>query len=529
MISLLTHSYFALFLIISLGIILGHLKVRGISLDISAVIFIALFLGHFGITIPADFEKIGLLLFIFTIGIQAGPGFFDAFRKRGRQLILAALALITTAVGTTLIFAVLFKVNFKIAVGLFTGALTSTPGLAAAIESTKSPLASIGYGIAYPFGVIGVILFVRLIPRVFKIDLHKEEADFEQETRADYPQLINQNFQVENVNIEGKSIGELAVNTMTGATISRVLHGEEAGIATVDTVLHVGDVIKAVGSQEAMKRVRLLIGRPTEKEIPLSRNYEVQWILVTNKEVVNKTIGQLNLSGYYNATVTRIRRSGIDISPRARSQIRFGDKLMIACSHENMPRVAQLLGNEDKRLSETDFLPIALGIVLGILVGKINIPLFGGVSFSPGMTGGVLMVALVLSRVGKTGPIIWSMSGTANQLLRQLGLLFFLAAVGTEAGQHLTTTLAEYGPKLFLVGALITLIPMFVGLLVGRYLFRMNFLTLLGVLTGSMTSTPGLAAIDPMTDCNAPHLGYATVYPIALVGMIIGAQIIGKL
>lgn len=522
-------SYFALFLIISLGIILGRVKIKGISLDLSAVIFVALFLGHFGIVIPNVFQKIGLLLFIFTIGIQAGPGFFGSFRKQGLQLIFVALSLIISGSLVTLLLAMLFDIDFKLAVGIFAGAFTSTPGLAAAIDSSKSVLASIGYGIAYPFGVIGVILFVRLAPRFLNIDLKNSERRYEQAMHADFPEIFSRNFIVENSNIDGRTIGELELLNMTRASFSRVKHKGLTGTPTADTKLYQGDLIKAVGDRKALERVKLLIGKPTKEEIPLSSGYDAQWVLVTNKKIVNKTLAFLNLRAYYNATVTRIRRSGIEISPKAQSHIRFGDRLMIACDKENMNRVIELLGNDDKRLSETDFLPIALGIVIGILFGKLRIPLFGDVIFCPGITGGVLITAIVLSRIGKTGPIIWSMSGPANQLLRQLGLLFFLAAVGTEAGVHLADTIVEYGPKLFLIGIFITLIPMIVGVLIGRYVFKMNFLTLLGVITGSMTSTPGLAAVDPMTECNAPHVAYATVYPVALVIIILCAQILGRL
>ncbi|MCI0514305.1 transporter [candidate division KSB1 bacterium] len=525
----LTTSYGALFLIISLGIILGRFEIKGLALDLSGVIFIALVLGHFGFTLPADFQKIGLLLFIFTIGIQSGPGFFESFRKYGIQLIIVTISLIFTGALVTVLLAWIFQVDFKLAVGLFTGALTSTPGLAAAVESSKSVLASIGYGIAYPFGVIGVILFVRLLPRILKIDLKNSAQEYFQEARADYPTLNNQNFVVENVNLDGKSIGELHIAKMTCATISRVMHNGMAITPSPETKLYLGDLIKAVGDAPALERVTYLIGKPTTAEIPLSSPYDVQWVLVTNRDVVNKRLIQLHLTANYNATVTRIRRSGIDIAPMPLSQLHFGDRLMIACDKENMRLVTRLLGNEDKRLSETDFLPIALGIVLGILVGAIEVPLFGGLTFSPGMTGGVLTVALILSRIGKTGPIIWSMSGPANQLMRQLGLLFFLAAVGTDAGAHLAEILRQNGLLFFVIGIVITLVPMFVAWILGHYVFKMNFLTLLGVITGGMTSTPGLAAIDPMTECNAPHVGYAAVYPLAMVLVIICSQIIGRL
>jgi putative transport protein len=519
-------NYLALFLIITLGFILGKVKIRGISLDISAIIFVALLFGHFGVELPADFQYLGLILFIFTIGIQAGPGFFQSFKLQGAKIISVALILVFVAALTAFVLMFALDINHKIAVGLLTGALTSTPGLAAAIDSTKSSLASIGYGVAYPFGVLGVILFVRILPRLLRIDLEKEEQEIEKSHKTVFPEIFNKYFRVENPNVFGKSIGFLNIRTMTGASISRVKHLEEAITPTAQTVLEEGDIIKAVGTSNALNKIELLIGKPVNVEIPLGDNYEIQSILVTNKDVVNKTIGQLNLLANYSATITRIRRSGIDIAPNVSSEIKFGDKLLIACHKEHMKAVSRLFGNEDKKLSDTDFFPIAAGIVLGILVGKINIVFSPEFSFSPGLSGGILFVALILGNLGKTGPIVWSMSATANQLLRQLGLFFFLASVGTQAGAHLVETFQTYGFKLFLTGAAITILPMMTGALVGHYIFKINIFALLGIITGGMTSTPGLAAIDPMTRNNMPHVAYATVYPVAMVAIMIFVQIL---
>jgi len=522
---LLTNSYFALFLIVALGFILGRIKIAGLSLDVSAVIFVALIFGHYGILIPKDFQYLGLVLFIFTIGIQAGPGFFESFKKEGRQLSAFAGLLIVVAAVVTLLIIEVFGVNTNIAVGLFTGALTSTPGLAAAIDYTGSPLASIGYGVGYPFGVIGVILFIRFLPRLLRSSVKDAEAEYQSKLKEEFPEILRRNFVVENENVIGKSIGSLRIRFMTKAVVSRILHEGVAVTPSAETVLNKGDIIKAVGTEEALRNVELLIGLPTEQEVPLDPNYDVRSVLVTNKEVVNKTIGQLNLLHTYNATITRIRRSGINISPSPSSKLRFGDKLVVASSKANMEIVSRIFGNDQKRLSDTDILPVALGIILGVLVGKISINL-GSFSFSAGLTGGVLIVALVLSRIGKTGPVLWTMTGSANQLLRQLGLLLFLASVGTGAGAEIVETFDQYGVELFLYGAAITLVPMVVAALVGKWLLKMNILGLMGAISGSMTSTPGLAAADSMTDSNAHSIAYATVYPVGMVLLIIFVQLI---
>ncbi|WP_320111266.1 TrkA C-terminal domain-containing protein [Draconibacterium orientale] len=522
---LLGNSYFALFVIIALGFIVGRIKVFGLSLDVSAVIFVALVFGHYGVVIPKDFQYLGLVLFIFTIGIQAGPGFFESFKKEGRQLAgFASLLIVLASVITVLIISV-FKIDPNIAVGLLTGSLTSTPGLAAAIDYTGSPLASIGYGVGYPFGVIGVILFIRFLPKILGTSIAKAEEEHLAVLKDEFPEVVKRNFVVENENVVGKTIGELRIRFMTKAVVSRVVHEGVAVTPTPNTLLLKGDLIKAVGTEEALKNVELLIGPQTEQEISIDAKYDVRTVLVTNKEVVNKTVGQINLLNTYGATITRIRRAGINIVPSPGSKLQFGDKLMIAGSRANMDMVSKIFGNDQKRLSDTDILPVALGIILGVLVGKISIAM-GTFSFSLGLTGGVLVVALVLSRIGKTGPILWTMTGAANQLVRQFGLLLFLAAVGTGAGQKIVETFNQYGIELFLYGGAITIFPMIVAGILGKYFFKMNILTLLGAISGSMTSTPGLAAADSMTDTNAHSIAYATVYPVAMVLLIICVQLI---
>jgi putative transport protein len=520
-------GYFALFLIICLGFIIGNINIKGISLDISAIIFVALLFGHLGVSLPDILGNIGLVLFIYTIGIQAGPGFFGSFKEQGRNLIILSIVIVVSATLLTLGSILIFNIDVPIAIGILSGSLTSTPGLAAAIETTQSPLSSIGYGIAYPFGVIGVILFVRLYPRLFRVDIQKAEEVYEIASKAGFEEIITSNYIVDHESVLGKSIGELRVRAITQAVISRVMQNGEASTPTQKTILNKGDYIKVVGTKEALRRVELLIGHKTDFEIPLGKNHEVQSVLVTNKEVVNKHLGEFDLRGNYNATITRVRRSGIDLTPNPSLRLQFGDKVMVACSKDNMKQVMSLFGNNDKKLSDTDFFPVAAGIVLGILLGKFSISFGDSFTFKLGLTGGILIVAMIMGRIGKTGKVLWTMTGNANHLLRQLGLMLFLASVGTKAGATLVETYAIYGAKLFLIGGIITLIPMLFAVLVSHLFLNINPLSLLGALTGSMTSTPGLAAVDPMTDSNAPSIAYATVYPIAMVLLIICVQLLG--
>ena len=532
---LLTQDYFVLFLVIGLGIAIGKIKIKGIYFDLSAVIFVALFFGYLynlyevEFNLPPVIQNIGLVLFIYTIGMQAGPTFFTSFREEGSKLMLLAGVTVISGAIVAIAVSYIYGVDMKMMTGLLTGALTSTPGLAAAIQSSHSPLASIGYGIAYPFGVLGVILFVKLSPKVFRVSIKNEEDRFKRKAIAYTPTILNRNFIISNENINGKTLKELNIRFMTKANISRIMKPNHNSIVpTPETILKTGDMVKAVGTENALKRIEVLLGHPTDKKIPRSGSYDIKWYVVSNKGVVNKTLQELNLLDNYLATVTRIRRSSIDLSPRPSTRMRYGDKLLVSCSKGNVHAVTRLFGDSLKRVGETSFLPVAFGIVIGIILGSINIPI-GQLNFNLGLTGGVLLTALFLSWKGKTGPVIWNLSGPANQVLRHFGLLLFLTPVGIKAGESLTIAIEMHGYILFVYGALITLVPMFTTVIIGRYILKLNLLSILGALAGGMTSTPGLSSTDSMTESNAPQIAYATVYPFALVLIIVIAEIMGVL
>jgi len=534
-ISLLTKNYFVLFLVIGLGIAVGKINFRGVKFELSAVIFVALLFGYLydkyniSFSIPPIIQDVGLVLFIYTIGMQAGPSFFSAFKDQGVKLIALAAIIVLTGGGLAVLISFAYGVDMRMAIGLFTGALTSTPGLAAAIEATHSPLASIGYGIAYPFGVLGVILFIKISPKLFRVDLKREEEQFRNQSLSKVPPVTNQTFVVTNKNIDGKSLAELNIRFMTKANISRIMRKNgELVIPSTEASLYEGDLVKAVGTEDALKRMEVLIGKPTKKIIPQSGNLEIKWYVVSNEHVVNKSLAELNLIGNYHATITRIRRSSIDLSPQPSTRLRYGDKVLVSVFKGNAQILTSLLGDSIKHISETSFLPVSFGIVLGILLGAITIPL-GNLHFKLGLTGGVLLTSLFLSWKGKTGPIIWNLSGPANQLLRQMGLLLFLTPVGIRAGEHLTSAIAAHGLSLFVFGIILTLVPMIIATLIGRFVLKINFLSLMGALTGGMTSTPGLSAAESMTGTEAPQIAYAAVYPISLVLVIIVAEVMASL
>lgn len=526
---LLHNPIFALFLIVALGFLIGNINFRGFSFDVSAVIFVALLFGHYKIIIPAEIERLGMVLFIFTVGIQAGPGFMESFKKYGRKFALLASSIVLVGFLVSTGILLLFNVDSGLVAGLFCGALTSTPGLTVAIDASSSPLASIGYGIAYPFGVIGVVLFLKILPKVLKVDVVAETLRIDKKQKEEFPEILSDYFVVSNESATGKSLSELMIRNMTHATISRVQHGENSFTPRHDTILHKGDIIRAVGTKTALEKVELLIGPKSDKVIALGSDYSVKQILVTNKQVVGKKLGAISFYQNHNAVVTRIRRSGIDIAPSPTLSLQFGDKLTIAAPTESFDMLKTLLGNNNRVLSDTDFFPIALGITLGILAGYLKLSFSNYLTFSLGLSGGILLVAIILSSIGKTGPVIWTMSGSANQLLRQLGLLLFLAGVGTKAGEHLLETIMEYGWILFLLGIAVTILPMMAGVLLNKFFFKLNFFELIGTISGGMTSTPGLAVCDSLTTNNTPGKAYAAVYPIAMVVLIIFIQILVRI
>ncbi len=526
--ALLNSTVFVLFVIIAIGFIVGRIKVRGINLDVSAVIFVALLFGHYGILIPDSLGTFGMVLFIFSIGIQAGPGFFSTFKSKGRTLAVLGVILVTSAAVISLVVSYIFDFNMAQASGLLTGALTSTPGLATAKEVAGSE-AAIAYSIAYPFGVIGVILFVKLLPPLLKIDLRAEERKLKQSNKMEYPEVKSIALEVTNELITKRTLAELSLRNMTGgAILSRIVRGTSAFIPTASDVLELGDRVKAVGPVESLDKLERLIGKKMEGEIPFTNDLVLETTLLTAKELVGKAIISLNMQHNFGCNITRVRRSGVDLVPDPQLKLRFGDKLTIVGPRASMSEVHKLIGNQKKKISDTDFFPIALGVVLGVLLGNISLG-FGSFTFSFGLTGGVLLMALLLSSIGNTGSVIWTMSSSANQLLRQLGLLLFLANVGTSAGATLVDTFMQSGWSMFIAGAIITMLPMIITVIIARLFMNVNFLELLGAITGGMTSTPGLAAADSISSSSAVSVAYATVYPVAMVLLIILTQLVAIL
>ncbi|BBB31805.1 conserved hypothetical protein [Thermotomaculum hydrothermale] len=515
------NQVFTLFLIISIGYLIGRIKIKGFSLESSAILFVAILAGHLGLDAPVSFKTVGLLFFVYSIGLQAGPKFFSFFKRDGFALNMLAFAIVSIGAIVTAIIIYFFNVKPEIAIGLFAGALTSTPGLAAAQEATNSPLTSTGYGIAYPFGVIGVIVFVKLLPFFIK----KGEENKQENEKEKIGFIHNE---VKNPAIFGKSLRELKFRTVTGCVVSRVMRGDKIFVPKPETKLLKGDIVRVVGTPENLENATNLLGGKTDREIP-SRSLTVKKFVVTNREIIGKTVRDIALNSYFNATITRIRRSGIEFPAMLDRKFEWGDRVTVVGEESVMNEIKNIFGDDLKALEEGNIYAVILGMVIGILIGMIPVSFGKVISLKMGMTGGILFSGLVLSNLGKTGPIIWRAPGAIVNFVRELGLVFFLAVVGVKAGSTFAQIIHTSGFSLFLYGALITLLPMVVVLIINLIFLKYGYLRLSGIITGGMTSTPGLAAATSLSDSDTPMITYAAVYPVAMISMMLWAKILAAM
>jgi len=521
-----------LFLIIALGLVLGRIRIKGLSLDISAVIFVALFFGAFGFQVDPVFQQIGLVLFVFSVGIQSGPGFVASFRHNAVQMIGPVLLLVALSVGIMLGLAAIFGLDPRLALGLLTGARSSNSALAVGVTSTGSNLPALGHSLAYPLGVLGALFFVRLLPRLFGADLKREEAAYLDRQRRENPPLVTKTFTVRNPNLVGRTLAELQFSRFTGVNLSRIMHRGEIRIPTASTVLDEGDLVKAVGPEADLENVKLFIGPETAAaefvEIPQDRNNDAQWMVVTNRRLVNKSLEEVGLGENFQATVTRLKRNEVELTPHPHSTLRYGDLVMVVGAKGVLPEVKNFMGG-GKPSIDMDFLPLSLTLVLGLALGMVSLPLWPGFTFSFGVTGGVLITALALSAVGKTGPVLWHINDSSLRFVRQMGLLFFLSAVGTDAGSHLWSVFADHGIAIVVTALAISLVPLLLVALVCRFGLKMNLLTLMGLLSGGTTCSPALAVATSLSSSNAATVAYSTVYPFAMILMMLVAQLLALL
>ncbi|OHB33137.1 MAG: transporter, partial [Desulfuromonadaceae bacterium GWC2_58_13] len=499
--TLLQNQIFILLLIIVLGELLGKVRLWNLSLGPSAIIFVALAFGHFGLTLPNGVQTIGLAMFIYAVGLQAGPGFTSSFRSHGIMMAIGVVIIAITGTLVTWICCRLFGFDAGTGAGLLAGAMTSTPSLAAAVEIVGHDKAPAAYGVTYGFGVIGMAIFIKLLPRLLRTNIRQEEERLAQELAEINPPITFVHIEVSNPNLFGKRVADIFLKSIAPVTITRLLHqgAGEPVLVGADTVLQEGDHLRVVGRTADLEKVQLYIGHPVENEIAFERMLGKKSIVVSKRKFAGTTLGFFNFRETFNVQVARITRNGIDLPADANTRLHLGDVLHAVGDERALRNISRMLGNDLKATYEISLLPILVGLLLGFLLGRLTLPLPVVGPLTLGTTGGTLLAGLLLGARYQTGPLIWDVPSAGNRLIRDLGLALFMAAVGTSAGVSFVATLQERGLALLFSGVLVTLVPVTLVALVGLWVLRIRFLRLLGVLVGGMTSASGLAAAGTLS------------------------------
>jgi len=534
----------ALSVISFVGLALSAVKIRGVGLGIAGVLFAGLFFGHMGWHVEAEVlefvREFGLILFVFTIGLQIGPGFFASLKKQGLPANACAAAIVLAGAGLAILFATVAGIDPFAAVGLFSGATTNTPSLGAAqqtiaatagVDPARAALPALAYAVTYPGGVFGIILCLILLRAVFRVEPAGELAKFEADRRGAVLPLRRRNLLVTNPNLDGIGIDQIPGLQETGVTISRIgpAEGSAVRVAAAGSVIHTGDTLLAVGSADALDKIQMVVGDGSPRDlVDLSSHIHFRRIIVTHKAALGKSLRQLALHTAYNVVVTRIQRGELEMAASPDMRLQFGDALQVVGDETGLGQAAALLGNSPKDLGHTNFLPVFVGVALGVAVGLIPFALPGlPVPVRLGLAGGPLVVAILLSRIGQIGPVVWYMPPNANLALRELGIVLFLACVGLKAGpKFVASLLSAEGLFWLAAGFAITFLPILAAGLFARTVLRMNFVQVSGIIAGSMTDPPALAFANATFKSEAPSVAYASVYPLTMLLRILCAQII---
>ncbi len=524
--AVLQNPTFVLFSILCLGLALGNIKIKGISLGSSGVLFVGLLAGHFGLSIPDGFTGFGTALFVYCVGLGVGNRFFSSLGSTGSKLVMLALVVIVMAAATTWGLCSLLGISKETAVGIFAGAMTSTPALAAAAEHVSDQAGlNIGYGVAYPFGVIGVILFVQLLPRLLKQDLSKIKNEGDE--GSDPEKIISRVVHVSNPELFGKSIDEFESNGQIRCRITRkVVNGQMLPLDEGDKFIE-GCGVLLVGSRRDVMHESMMLGSiEIEHQHPRSFGDECAELIILNPKLCQMPLGEMRPLAQYGVVISRVTRLGVTFVPTSTTQIVRNDVVRVVGTPEAIEEFRKFCGHRSSAINSTDILSLAGGVALGILLGKVQIGFGDGATFSLGMAGGPLFVALVLGHFGKVGPIVGYIPRPSRVFIMDLALMLFLASAGVAGGGKLVETLQAQGVSMFLIGAAVTIIPMFCGFLLARKFLKMSLPESLGGICGSMTSTPALGAITAKTDAQSPVIAYATAYPAALILMALSAKLI---
>lgn len=534
---LIDNPLFLLFLVAAIGYLVGRIRIGSFSLGVSAVLFVGLAFGALdpGIGMPEIVYQFGLILFVYTVGLAGGPGFVAAMRRDGLRENLFVVAMLTGAAGLVVVAHHLLDLRPGLSAGLYAGSLTNTPALATVLESvtTSTPAAEldaaladpvVGYSVAYPIGVLGVILAIAFVTR--RWDAHSPQQ------RHELQELGVMAEEIQDVTITvTRDLGQLPVAELSdrlhGVLLARQRRERHQWLVRGHDVLAPGDQVSVVGPPQAVAEAVALLGEVSQDQL-MQRDSELDYrrIFVSNPEAVGLPISELDLAGRFNATVTRVRHGDMDRLARGDMKLELGDRVRVVAPRDRMGEVSRWFGDSTKALSEIDIGVFGLGIALGLLLGSVPIPLPGGASFSLGLAGGPLVVGLVLGALRRTGPIVWQLPYNANLTLRQTGLILFLAGVGTSSGYGFVTTVGDGGLPVFAAGAVITFATALATLMVGRHLLHIPVDVLTGMVSGVHTGPAGLAFANDLADNEAPDLGYATVFPVATITKILLAQLL---
>jgi putative transport protein len=527
------------FMVAAIGYPLGRVKVYGISLGVGAVLFVGIALGslHPDLKAPEIVYVLGQALFVYTVGLSAGPAFVGALRRDGLKTNLLVAGALGGAALICLALKKLLHLQAAVAAGMYAGSLTTSPALAGvldAIKHTAPPelverlLAEpvIGFSATYPFGVLGVVVVISIAQRLCKVD-YAAEADRFRLREPEPDENFNCTLRVHRLQQSGSTLDELAARYNWKATFRNITRGDRFFLARADTVLEAGDLIMAVGTQEELTRVAGAFGE-RRRGLRIDRSeYEYRRIFVSNPRVVGRRIGDLNEPERYGETVTRVRRGDQEYLPRDEMVLELGDLVRVLAHRDQMAKVTAFFGNSYRQVSEVDIMTFSLGLVIGLCLGLIPIPMPGGGSIKLGYAGGPLIVALLLGTFGRVGGMVWSLPYSANLTLRQIGLVLFLAGIGTRAGYTFATTMSQGGgASILIAGALITSFAAASVLWVGYRWLKIPMSTLTGIVAGMHTQIAVLGFAKDQAKTELPDQGYAAVYPVATIGKIILVHVI---
>lgn len=537
-------------IVISVGILLGKIKIGGISLGVTFVLFAGIVAGHIGFTAPVNIlgfiQDFGLILFVFCIGLQVGPGFFESFRKGGVTLNLLSTSIVLLNVAVMFACYYIFfdtndKANLPMMVGTLYGAVTNTPGLGAANEALESvwnaangtmPQIASGYACAYPLGVLGIIGATIAVRFLTGTKLAEEEEILkEEEAENPHAKPHQMHLKVDNTYLAGRTVKQINEFLNRDVVFSRLMHNGNVIIPSSKDVFEMGDEVLVVCAEADAEAIQAFIGPEIEmpwEEDDNSQPLVSKRIIVTNPSMNGKTLGKMHFSSVYGVTVTRISRQGMDLFASRNYRFQVGDKILVVGPKDNVNRMAELMGNSVKRLDTPNIATIFIGIIIGILFGSIPFAIPGmPVPLKLGIAGGPLIIAILIGRFGHRMKLNTYTTTSANMMLREMGLVLFLASVGVKAGANFWNTVVQGDGLMYVfTGFLITIIPILIVGVIARLKFKFNYFTIMGMLAGTCTDPPALAYANSICSREAPAIGYSTVYPLSMFLRIFTAQLI---